>query len=112
MTPAEQAEQADLFRSKHRGRARKRGRRRVTDGDGDDPTGRRGAAKDGKIRYAGFGICAGRRAPPIRGPRVSSIRGCDVMVPDRRSSSIFGAADHPLDAELCTPCSHPVADYI
>jgi len=112
MTPAEQAEQADLFRSKHRGRARKHGRRRVADGDGDDPTGRRGAAEDGQIRYARSGICAGQRAASIRGPRIRPIPGCDAMVPDRRSSSIFGAADHPLDAELCTPCSHPVADYI
>jgi hypothetical protein len=70
MTPAEQAEHFDFFRSKHRGRARRRGRRRVADGDGDDPTRRRGAAEDGQIRYAGSGICAGRRGAPIRGPRI------------------------------------------
>jgi hypothetical protein len=112
MTPAGQAQQTDLFRSKHRGRARKHRQRRIADGDGEDPTGRRGAAEDGQSRYVSPGICAGRRAAPIRGPRISSIRECDAMVPDRRRSSIFGAADHPLDAELCTPCSHPVADYI
>jgi hypothetical protein len=39
MTPAEQAQQADLFCSKHQGHARKHGRRRDADGDGDDPTG-------------------------------------------------------------------------
>jgi hypothetical protein len=112
MIPAGQAQQADLLRSKHRGRARKHRHRRIADGDGDDPTGRRGAAEDGQIRYAGSGICAGRRAAPIRGPRIRPIPGCAVMILDLRSSSIFGAADHPLDAELCTPCSHPVADYI
>jgi hypothetical protein len=49
MTPAGQAQQADLLRSKHRGRARKHRQRRIADGDGDDPTGRRGAAEDGQI---------------------------------------------------------------
>jgi hypothetical protein len=93
MTPAEQAQQADLFCSKHQGHARKHGRRRDADGDGDDPTGAE------VLRRAG-----GRRIRPIP--------GSTAMVPDRSSSSIFGAAGHRLDADLCTPCSHSVVDYI
>jgi hypothetical protein len=79
MTPAEQAKQADLSRSEHRG-------------------------PPPPLLPHAWSAMSARRITPTP--------GCDAMVSDRRSPSIFGAADHPLDTDLCTPCSHPVADYI
>jgi len=81
MTPAEQAKQADLPRSKHRG------------------------PPPPLLPHAWGAMSAGGR-------RKTPTLGCDAMVSDRRRSSIFGTADHPPNAELCTPCSHPLADYI
>jgi hypothetical protein len=80
MTPAAQAKQADLPRSKHRGPP--------------------------PLLPHAWGAISARRTSHNTDPRGAA------MVSDRRRSSIFGAADHPPDAELCTPCSHPVADYI
>jgi len=83
MTPAEQAKQADLSRSKQRG---------------PPPL---------LLLPHAWGAMSARRTSHHTDPRVRR-----DGVSDRRSSSIFGAADHPLDAEFCTPCSHPVAHYI